>query len=105
MSMSSLEDPKRQLEVIIAYLRLGLRDGGIPLKIKGGYDLTPQLQNLVGRGDMSILRSSRSTNRLVHRIFTSPQGIERLADYDRRYGEELGAGHVIPVLKADQPRR
>lgn len=105
MTMSSLTDPKRALEVIVAYLRLGLRDGGMKIDVKGGYDLTPQLKALVGRGDMSILRSARSTNRLVHRIMTSPQGIERLADYDERYGTDFGSERTIPVRRADRPRR
>lgn len=105
MGMSSLEDPKRQLEVVIAYLRLGLREGGIAIGIKGGHDLTAQLQNLVGRGDMTMMRAARSTKRRIHRVFTSPAGIERLAGYDERYGEGFGPESTIPVLKADRPLR
>lgn len=105
MTMSSLEDPRRHLEVVVAYLRLGLREGGIPLDVKNGYALTPQLQQLVGRGDMTMMRAERSTKRLVHRVFTSPSGIERLAGYDERYGEDFGPERTIPVLKADKARR
>lgn len=105
MGMSSLDDPKRTLEVVVAYLRLGLREGGIALNVKGGHSLTPQLQELVGRGEMTMLRASRSTKRLVHRVMTSPKGIDRLADFERRYGEDFGPERTIPVLKADKARR
>lgn len=105
MGASSIEDPKRRLETTVAYLRLGCREGGIALGVKGGHAMTPQLQALVERGDMSILRASRSTRRLVHRVMTSPAGKERLADLDRRYGEDFGAPAVIPTLRNDRPRR
>jgi len=105
MGTSSLEDPKRMLEVTVAYLRLGCRDGGIALDVKGGHALTPQLQALVGRGDMTMMRANRSSKRLVHRVHTSPAGIDRLADYDNRYGEDFGPERTIPTLKADKARR
>lgn len=105
MAMSSIEDPKRDLEVTIAYLRLGCRDGGIAIDVKGGHALTPQLQALIVRGDMTILRANRSSKRLVHRVMTSPTGIDRLADFDRRYGPSFGAESTIPMLKADRARR
>lgn len=105
MGMSSIEDPKRNLEVTVAYLRLGCRDGGIALDVKGGHAMTPQLQALIGRGDMSILRASRSAKRLVHRVMTSPVGKERLADFDQRYGEGFGPQSIIPTLRNDKARR
>lgn len=107
MSTSSIDDPdpRRQLEVTVAYLRLGCREGGIALDVKGGHAKTPQLQALVGRGDLTIMRPDRSTKRLVPRVFTSPTGIDRLADYDIRYGETFGPEETIPMLKADKARR
>lgn len=105
MGTSSLEGPKRALEVVVAYLMLGCRDGGVRIGVKGGHALTQQLQALVGRGDMAIKRADRSAGRLVHRVHTTPQGIDRLADFDRRYGEDFATGHVIPTLKADTARR
>ena len=105
MTTSSLDDPKRTLEVVVAYLRLGCREGGIRLDVKGGHELTHQLSGLVGRGDMAMMRADRSTNRRTSRVHTTPQGIDRLADFDRRYGEDFGPERTIPTLKADKARR
>lgn len=103
MGTSILDDQRRALELVVAYLRLGCEDGGIRIGVKGGYALTPQLQELVGRGDMAVMRASRSTNRLVHRVMTTPKGIERLADYDRRYGLDFAGETVVPTLRNDMP--
>lgn len=104
MGTSILDDQRRALELIIAYLRLGCEEGGIRIGVKGGHALTPQLRDLVGRGDMAMLRADRSTNRLVHRVMTTPQGIDRLADYDKRYGPTFARDLVVPALRNDNPR-
>ena len=104
MGTSILDDQRRALELVVAYLRLGCEDGGIRIGVKGGHALTPQLQELVGRGDMAMMRASRSTNRLVHRVMTTPKGIDRLADYDRRYGPDFARHTVIPTLRNDAAR-
>jgi hypothetical protein len=104
MTTSPLEDPRRALEIRVAYLRLGLRDGGISIGTKGGHAMSDQLRGMIGQGDMAIMRPDRSTNRLISRVHTTPQGIERLAGYDERYGEDFGAPSTIPTLRSDETR-
>lgn len=104
MTTSPLEDPRRALETKVAYLRLGLRDGGISIGTKGGHAMTDQLRGMIGQGDMAIMRPDRSTNRLVSKVHTTPQGIERLAGYDERYGEDFGAMSTIPMLRSNETR-
>lgn len=105
MTASVLDDPRRALETRVAYLRLGLREGGIAIDVKGGHALTDQLRELVTRGDMALMRPDRSTRRMTMRVHTTPQGVDRLADYDVRYGETFGPASTIPTLKADATRR
>lgn len=104
MTTSPLEDPRRALEIRVAYLRLGLREGGISIGTKGGHAMTEQLRTMIGQGDMAIMRPDRSTNRLVSKVHTTPNGIERLAGYDERYGKDFGATSTIPMLRSDETR-
>lgn len=87
-------DPRRELEIIVAHLRLGIRDGGLPLDVREGRAYTPELRALVERGDMALLRPARGSPRpsVAH---TTPQGVERLADILRRHGEEFGPVSVL----------
>ena len=93
-------DPKFALEVMIAYLRLATRDGGLPLDTPGGRAYTRALREMVERGDLVMLRAARACNRpdVLH---ATPQGIDRLASVLERYGEDFGPttvlGHVENV--------
>jgi hypothetical protein len=104
-----LSDPaekgRRALETVIAYLRLGCADGGLAIDVKGGYALTPELRDIIARGDMAIMRADRCSRRRGTTIHTVPQGIDRLAGYDERFGEAFGSAALIPKLKADRARR
>jgi hypothetical protein len=97
--------PRRALETVVAYLRLGCADGGLAIDVKGGYSLTPELREIIARGDMAIMRADRSSRRRNTTVHTVPQGIDRLADYDNRFGEAFAPGTIIPRLKADRARR
>jgi hypothetical protein len=99
------EQARRALETAIAYLRLGCADGGLPIDVKGGYALTPELREIIARGDMAIMRADRSSRRRGTTIYTVPQGIDRLAGYDERFGEDFGPATTVPQLKADRARR
>lgn len=99
------ETARRALETVVAYLRLGCADNGIAIDVKGGYALTPELREIIARGDMAIMRADRSSPRRGTTIHTVPQGVDRLAGYDERFGESFGPGTMIPKLKADRARR
>ncbi|HEY0271302.1 MAG TPA: hypothetical protein VGC10_09975 [Sphingomonas sp.] len=93
-------DPRMALEVVTAYLRLGSREGGLPLDVPGGRAYTRDLRALVERGDLVILRAARGSGR-PNVLHATPDGIDRLADILRRYGEDFGPvavlGHVENV--------
>ncbi|WBO24060.1 hypothetical protein [Sphingomonas abietis] len=82
-------DPRKVLEVIVAYLRLGVRDGGLPLDVPGGRAYGRELRAMVERGDLAMLRAARGSNR-PNRLHATPQGIDRLASLLERYGEDFG---------------
>jgi hypothetical protein len=87
-------DPKFALEVMIAYLRLAVRDGGLPLDVPGGRAYTNDLRAMVERGDLVMLRAARGSNRpdVLH---TTPQGVDRLASVLERYGDDFGPVTIL----------
>jgi hypothetical protein len=87
-------DPRFALEVIVAYLRLAVREGGLPLDVPGGRAYTHDLREMVERGDLAVMRSARGSNRpdVLH---ATPQGIDRLASVLERYGEDFGPVAVL----------
>jgi hypothetical protein len=87
-------DPKFALEVMIAYLRLATRDGGLPLDVPGGRAYTHDLRDMVERGDLAMLRAARSGNR-PNVLHATPQGIDRLASILERYGEDFGPTNIL----------
>lgn len=104
-----MKDPvaaaRQALETRVAYLRIGCRDGGLPVDVKGGYALSPELREIIGRGDMAVMRADRNSRRRRATVHTTPQGIDLLADYDIRYGESFGPESTVPTLRADRERR
>lgn len=99
------EKARRALETVVAYLRLGCTDGGVAIDVKGGCAFTPELREIISRRDMAILRADRSSRRRGTTVHTAPQGVDRLAGYDERFGEAFGPTTIIPRLKADRARR
>jgi hypothetical protein len=91
-------DARRNLEVDVAHLRLALREGGLPLDVKGGRAYTPELRALVERGDIAIDRAARGSHR-PSLLFTTPQGVERLAGILERYGEDFGPISVLGTVE------
>lgn len=87
-------DPKFELEVMTAYLRLAVREGGLPLDVPGGRAYTRDLRAMVERGDLVVMRAARSGNR-PNVIHATPQGIDRLAGIFERYGEDFGPVAVL----------
>jgi hypothetical protein len=87
-------DPRMALEVRIAYLRLAVREGGLPLDVPGGRVYTRDLREIVESGDLAMLRASRGSNRpsVLH---ATPQGIDRLVSILERYGEDFGPTAVL----------
>jgi hypothetical protein len=92
--MAMARDPKFALEVMIAYLRLATREGGLPLDVPGGRAYTQDLREMVERGDLAMMRAARSSNRpdVLH---ATPQGIDRLTSVLDRYGAEFGPVSVL----------
>lgn len=86
--------PRMALEVTIAYLRLAIRDGGLPLDVPGGRAYTQDLRALVERGDLAMLRAPRGSHR-PNRLHATPQGIDRLASLLERYGEDFGPVTIL----------
>ena len=82
-------DPRKALEATVAYLRLAIRDGGLPLDVPGGRAYTRDLRALVERGDLAMLRAARSSRR-PNVLHATPRGIDRLAGLLERYGEDFG---------------
>jgi hypothetical protein len=87
-------DAKFELEVMTAYLRLAVREGGLPLDVPGGRAYTRDLRSLVERGDLVVMRAARSGNR-PDVLYATPQGIDRLAGIAERYGEDFGPIAVL----------
>jgi hypothetical protein len=87
-------DPKFALEVMIAYLRLAVRDGGLSLDVPGGRAYTNDLRDMVERGDLAMIRAVRGSNRpdVLH---ATPQGVDRLASVLDRYGEDFGPVTIL----------
>jgi hypothetical protein len=93
-------DPRFALEVMIAYLRLAVRDSGLHLDVPDGRAYTRDLRAMVERGDLVVMRAARGSNRpdVLH---ATPQGVDRLASVLERYGDDFGPvsvlGHVENV--------
>jgi hypothetical protein len=87
-------DPRKALEIMTAYLRLAIRDGGLPLDVPGGRAYRQDLRALVELGDLVMLRPARGSNR-PNVLHTTPQGIDRLAGILERYGENFGPTTVL----------
>ncbi len=87
-------DARRLLETSVAYLRLALRDGGLPLDVPAGRAYSHDLRALVARGDLAMLRATRGSGR-PHTLHVTPQGIDRLAGILERYGEGFGPVSVL----------
>lgn len=87
-------DPRLALEAIVAYLRLAVREGGLPLDVPGGRAYTQDLRALVERGDLAIMRAARGANR-PDILYTTAQGVDRLADLLERHGEDFGPVSVL----------
>jgi len=87
-------DPRKALEIRVAYLRLAVRDGGLPLDVPGGRAYTRDLRAVVESGDLAMLRPPRGSHRpkVLH---ATPQGIDRLASILERYGEDFGSTEVL----------
>jgi hypothetical protein len=87
-------DPRMALEVRVAYLRLAVREGGLPLDIPGGRVYTRDLREIVESGDLAMLRAPRGSNR-PNVLHATPQGIDRLANILERYGADFGPPAVL----------
>lgn len=87
-------DPRKVLETTIAYLRLAVRDGGLPLDVPGGRAYSRDLRAMVERGDLVMFRAARGSNR-PNVLHATPQGIDRLAMVLERYGEDFGPVTVL----------
>ena len=94
------KDPRLELEAHVAYLRLALREGGLPLDVPGGRAYMRDLRALVERGDFAMLRTPRGSGR-PNVLYATPQGIDRLAGILGRYGDGFGPvtvlGHIENV--------
>lgn len=88
------QDPRLALEVTIAYLRLAVREGGLPIDVPGGRAYTRDLRALVERGDLAMMRHVRGANR-PDVLYATEQGIDRLASILERYGEDFGPVSVL----------
>ena len=89
-----MDDPRTILEIDVAHLRLALREGGLPIDVKGGRAYTPALRALVERGDVAMLHPGRGSKRPIV-LFATPKGIDRLAGILERYGEDFGPASVL----------
>jgi len=87
-------DPRLLLEIHVAYLRLALREGGLPLDVPGGRAYSRDLRTLVDRGELAMLRVARGSGR-PNVLHTTPRGIDRLAGILERYGEDFGPVSVL----------
>ena len=87
-------DPKFVLEVMIAYLRLAVREGGLPLDVPGGRAYTRDLREMVEKGDLALMRAARGSNR-PDVVRATPQGVDRLASVLERYGGDFGPISVL----------
>ena len=87
-------DPRLALETTVAYLRLAAREGGLPLDVPNGRAYSRDLRELVGRGDLAMMRPVRGSNR-PKLLLVTPQGIDRLAGILERYGEDFGPPAVL----------
>lgn len=98
-------DARQQAATDMAYLRIAAREGGLPIDVKGGYALTPELRRLVQRGDIAVMRATRNSRRRRTTLHTTPTGIDRLAGMAERMGEDFGPETLIATLSQDRPRR
>lgn len=89
-----IRDPRLALEATIAYLRLAVREGGLPLDVPGGRAYTKDLRAMVERGDLVMMRAARGANR-PDLLYATAQGIDRLTGLIERYGEEFGPISVL----------
>jgi hypothetical protein len=86
------------LEFVVAHLRLASREGGLAIDVRGGRAYTPELRELVERGDLAMQRPNRgSKNPTV--LHATPQGLDRLAGILERYGEAFGPIDVLGRLE------
>lgn len=92
--MVMIRNPRLELEAIVAYLRLAVREGGLPLDVPGGRAYTADLRAMVERGDLAMMRAARGANR-PDILYATPQGIDRLASLLERYGEDFGPVSVL----------
>ncbi len=93
-----IRDPRLALEAIVAYLRLAVREGGLPLDVPGGRAYTQDLRAMVERGDLVMMRAARGTNR-PDVLYATAQGIDRLASLLERYGEDFGPIAVLGQIE------
>jgi hypothetical protein len=92
------QNPRFVLETMIAYLRLAVREGGLPLDVPGGRAYTRDLRALVERGDLVMMRSVRGANH-PDVLYATEQGIDRLASILERYGEDFGPVSVLGQIE------
>jgi len=88
------DDPRKLLETTVAYLRLAIREGGLPLDVDGGRAYTRDLRALVERGDLAMMRPPRGSRRPTV-LYASAQGVERLAGVLERHGVDFGPVSVL----------
>jgi hypothetical protein len=93
-----IRDPRLALEATVAYLRLAVREGGLPLDVPGGRAYTQDLRAMVERGDLAMMRAARGANR-PNRLYATAQGIDRLAGLLERYGKDFGPIAVLGQIE------
>ena len=89
-----IQNPRLALEATVAYLRLAIREGGLPLDVPGGRAYSQDLRAMIERGDLVMMRAPRGANR-PDVLYATAQGIDRLAGLLERYGEDFGPISVL----------
>ncbi len=93
-----IRNPCLALQATVAYLRLAVREGGLPLDVPGGRAYTLDLRAMVERGDLVMMRAARNAHR-PDVLYATAQGIDRLAGLLERYGEDFGPISVLGQIE------